>query len=72
MEVSLDEQPDADEDGDDGDDGAERHRKRARMLGVALAQDEDGQAGRHVLGKARDDTDDGQCREAAGFRPLTG
>ena len=42
------------------------------MLGVALAQDEDGQTGRHVLGEARDDADDGQCRKAAVFRPLTG
>ena len=65
VEVGLDEEPEADEDGDDGDDGTKRHGQGARMLGVAPAQDEDGQAGRHVLGEARDDADGGQGCEAA-------
>ena len=65
MEVGLDEEPEADEDGDDGYDGTKRHGQGARVLRVAPAQDEDGQAGRHVLGEARDDADGGQGREAA-------
>ena len=68
VEVGLDEEPEADEDGDDGDDGddgTKRHGQGARVLRIAPAQDEDGQAGRHVLGEARDDADGGQCREAA-------
>ena len=65
VEVGLDEEPEADEDGDDGDDGTKWHGQGARVLRVAPAQDEDGQAGRHVLGEARDDADGGQGREAS-------
>ena len=35
MEVGLDEEPEADEDGDDGDEGTKRHGQGARVLGCS-------------------------------------